>query len=91
MPLNVCFGWKLVLCNSALESVSLKYILMSNLHVLLRSRPLNVVVSKKLISVGSRVGLSFIEGWWLFRVWTNPSKSLAEWVQIPQISSRYLR
>lgn len=83
MPLNVCFGWKLVLCNSALESVSLKYILMSNLHVL------NVVVSKKLISVGSRVGLSFIEGWWLFRVWTNPSKSLAEWVQIPQISSRY--
>lgn len=80
MPLNVCFGWKLVLCNSALESVSLKYILMSNLRVL------NVVVSKKLISVGSRVGLSFIEGWWLFRVWT---KSLAEWVQIPQISSRY--
>lgn len=60
MPLNVCFGWKLVLCNSALESVSLKYILMSNLRVL------NVVVSKKLISVGSRVGLSFIEGWWLF-------------------------
>lgn len=85
MPLNVCFGWKLVLCNSALESVSLKYILMSNLRVL------NVVVSKKLISVGSRVGLSFIEGWWLFRVWTNPSKSLAEWVQIPQISFRYLR
>lgn len=85
MPLNVCFGWKLVLCNSALESVSLKYILMSNLRVL------NVVVSKKLISVGSRVGLSFIEGWWLLRVWTNPSKSLAEWVQIPQISSRYLR
>lgn len=83
MPLNVCFGWKLVLCNSALESVSLKYILMSNLRVL------NVVVSKKLISVGSRVGLSFIEGWWFFRVWTNPSKSLAEWVQIPQISSRY--
>lgn len=83
MPLNVCFGWKLVLCNSALESVSLKYILMSNLRVL------NVVVSKKLISVWSRVGLSFIEGWWLFRVWTNPSKSLAEWVQIPQISSRY--
>lgn len=83
MPLNVCFGWKLVLCNSALESVSLKYILMSNLRVL------NVVVSKKLISVGSRVGLSFIEGWWLFRDWTNPSKSLAEWVQIPQISSRY--
>lgn len=83
MPLNVCFGWKLVLCNSALESVSLKYILMSNLRIL------NVVVSKKLISVGSRVGLSFIEGWWLFRVWTNPSKSLAEWVQIPQISSRY--
>lgn len=83
MPLNLCFGWKLVLCNSALESVSLKYILMSNLRIL------NVVVSKKLISVGSRVGLSFIEGWWLFRVWTNPSKSLAEWVQISQISSRY--
>lgn len=78
MPLNVCFGWKLVLCNSALESVSLKYILMSNLRVL------NVVVSKKLISVGSRVGLSFIEGWWLFRVWTNPSKSLADWSRYPR-------
>lgn len=78
MPLNVCFGWKLVLCNSALESVSLKYILMSNLRVL------NVVVSKKLISVGSRVGLSFIEGWWLFRVWTIPQ---SPW----QSGSRYPR
>lgn len=38
----------------------MKYILMSNLRVLLKSGPLNVVVSKKLISVGSRVGLLII-------------------------------
>jgi len=50
-----------------------------------------ILVSKKSMASPSALYFSLIDGSWLFNVSINVAKSSLEYVQTPQMSSRYLR